>query len=186
MSLIGTTRSRGILTWRASPFRWGHFLESAASVLALGDTARYCRMRATLSELLRFIFQKLGCVSQHWNEHHDKQSDDRIGLRSDFLGRYNDECICSKNHSTNTKADVRDGNGRHSELGEANHTGLRTAWWPSWPSPWITSWPSVSPEAATPLSERHQTLRREQPESLHSREHASSLRKYQLQAATRA
>jgi len=85
----------------------------------LRDTARYCRTRATASELLSFTFKGWGACSEQWNEHHDKQNDSRIGRGSDRHCRNNDECIRStkKDHSINTKAVVRDVDRGHSELG---------------------------------------------------------------------
>jgi hypothetical protein len=109
---------------------------SSASRPGLRDTARYCRTRATASELLSFTFKGWGACSEQWNEHHDRQNDSRIGRGSDCHRRNNDECIRStkKGHSINTKAVVRNVDRGHSELGAANRASVRTFWWTSWPS----------------------------------------------------
>jgi hypothetical protein len=118
-----------------------------AAVLAISRTARYCRTGATVSELLSLVFKGWGACSDNWNEHHDRQDDDRIGRGNCCRVRSTDERIRSRKQaeSRNTKAGMRDGNCRHSELGEAKGANL----WPCW-----SSWPShqaskVSRQAAT-------------------------------------
>src|SRR5260221_11025743 len=64
-----------------------------------------------------------------------------------------DECIRStkKDHSSNTKAVVRDVDRGHSELGTANRATVWTSWWTSWKSHRQTA-PDDSKEVASARS----------------------------------
>jgi hypothetical protein len=102
---------------------------------------------ATVSDLLSLVFKGWGACSDNWTEHHDRQDDNRIGRGSRCRVRNTDGRIRSRKQaeSRDTKARLRDGDCRHSELGEAKGSNL----WPCWSS-WSSHQASkVSRQATT-------------------------------------
>jgi hypothetical protein len=57
------------------------------------DTERYCRTLQPQSEPLGFDSERLGCISQQMEQHHDAQDSDWFGRSGDHHGRLDVECV---------------------------------------------------------------------------------------------